>query len=94
VRPIGPLRVNNGDAMMPLLLGGSGIRILPDFIMREALDDGRLEVVLPDWKVSGGAVHWVTPSGGRRPKRVEVLGEFLAEKLSPGRSKTFTQSRR
>ena len=87
VRPAGPLRVNNGDAMMPLLLGGSGLTILPDFILREALDDGRLEVVLPDWKVSGGAVHWVTPPGGRRPKRVEALGEFFAEKLSPRRAK-------
>jgi DNA-binding transcriptional LysR family regulator len=94
VRPTGPLRVNNGDAVMPLLLGGSGLGILPDFIMREALDDGRLEVVLPDWKVSGGAVHWVTPPGGRRPKRVEVLGDFLAEKLSPRRSKRLDRSRR
>jgi DNA-binding transcriptional LysR family regulator len=92
VRPTGPLRVNNGDAMMPLLLGGGGLAILPDFIMREALDDGRLEVVLPDWKVSGGAVHWVTPPGGRRPKRVEVLGDFLAEKLSPRRPKRLQRS--
>ncbi|WP_256366621.1 substrate binding domain-containing protein [Methylocapsa sp. S129] len=94
VRPTGPLRVNNGDAVMPLLLGGSGLGILPDFIMRGALNDGRLEVVLPDWKVSGGAVHWVTPPGGRRPKRVEVLGDFLAEKLSARRSKRLDRSRR
>jgi DNA-binding transcriptional LysR family regulator len=87
VRPSGPLRVNNGDAMMPLLIGGGGLGILPDFIMREALDDGRLVMVLPDWKVDGGAVHWVTPPGGRRPRRVEVLGEFLAEKLSARRAK-------
>ena len=89
----GPLRVNNGDAMMPLLLGGSGLGILPDFIMREALDDSRLEVVLSDWNVGGGAVHWVTPPGGRRPKRVEVLGDFLAEKLSPRRSQRLDRSR-
>jgi DNA-binding transcriptional LysR family regulator len=86
VRPAGPLRVNNGDAMMPLLLGGTGLGILPDFIVRNALDDGRLEVALPDWKVSGGAVHWVTPPGGRRPKRVEMLGDFLAEKLARRRA--------
>jgi DNA-binding transcriptional LysR family regulator len=86
VRPSGPLRVNNGDAMMPLLVAGGGIGILPDFIIREALDDGRLEVVLPDWKVGGGAVHWVTPPGSPRPKRVEVLADFLTEKLSPRRS--------
>ncbi len=87
VRPSGPLRVNNGEAMMPLLVEGGGLGILPEFILREALDDGRLEIVLPDWKVSGGAVHWVTPPGGRRPKRVEVLGDFLTEKLSGRRSR-------
>jgi DNA-binding transcriptional LysR family regulator len=82
VRPQGPLRVNNGDAMMPLLIGGSGLGILPDFILRDALDDGRLEIVLPEWKVSGGAVHWVSPPGGRRPRRVDALSDFVAEKLS------------
>jgi DNA-binding transcriptional LysR family regulator len=87
VRPTGPLRVNNGDAMMPLLLGGSGLGILPDFIIRDALEDGRLEVVLPDWKVSGGAVHWVSPPGGRRPKRVDALSDFVAERLSSRRSR-------
>jgi DNA-binding transcriptional LysR family regulator len=39
-------------------------------------DDGRLEVVLPDWEVRGGAVHWVTPPGdrgaGRLPRREAV----------------------
>jgi DNA-binding transcriptional LysR family regulator len=93
VRPTGPLRVNNGDAMMPLLVEGGGLGILPEFILREALHDGRLEVVLPDWKVSGGAVHWVTPPGGRRPKRVGLLGDFLAEKLS-SRSSRGSATRR
>lgn len=87
VRPTGPLRVNNGDAMMPLLVGGCGLGILPDFIIRDALDDGRLEVVLPDWNVSGGSVHWVTPPGGRRPKRVDALSDFVAEKLSARRAR-------
>ncbi|HLZ74768.1 LysR family transcriptional regulator [Phenylobacterium sp.] len=92
VRPTGPLRVNNGDAMMPLLTAGSGLGILPDFILRDALDDGRLEVVLPEWKVSGGAVHWVSPPGGRRPKRVEALSDFVAEKLAPRRAPAAGQA--
>jgi hypothetical protein len=29
VRPSGPLRVNNGDAMMPALIAGTGLGILP-----------------------------------------------------------------
>jgi DNA-binding transcriptional LysR family regulator len=82
VRPSGPLRVNNGDAMMPALIAGTGLGILPEFILREALAAGRLERLLPDWSIPSGAAYWLTPPGGPRPKRVEVLGDFLVEKLA------------
>lgn len=82
VRPSGPLRVNNGDAMMPALVAGTGLAILPEFIVREALATGRLERLLGEWSVPSGSVYWVMPPGGPRPKRVEVLGDFLVEKLA------------
>jgi DNA-binding transcriptional LysR family regulator len=78
----GPLRVNNGDAMLPGLLEGLGLGVLPDFILRAALADGRLERVLPEWSLPTSGLHWVTPPGGPKPARVEVLAEFLARKLS------------
>ncbi|HEY0107414.1 MAG TPA: LysR family transcriptional regulator [Rhizomicrobium sp.] len=81
----GPLRVNNGDAMMPALIAGIGLGVLPDFILRAALADGRLERVLPEWSLPASGLHWVTPPGGPRPARVEVLAEFLAERLGPSR---------
>jgi DNA-binding transcriptional LysR family regulator len=82
VRPSGPLRVNNGDAMLPALISGTGLGVLPEFILRDALATGRLERLLPDWSLPAGAVYWVTPPGGPRPKRTEVLADFLVEKLS------------
>ena len=82
VRPTGPLRVNNGEAMLPSLIAGTGIGVLPDFIVRQALADGRLERLLPGWSLPAGAVYWVTPPGGLKPKRVEILAEFLAAKLA------------
>jgi DNA-binding transcriptional LysR family regulator len=87
VRPSGPLRVNNGDAMMPALIAGTGVGILPEFILRDALATGHLERLLPDWSLPSGAVYWVTPPGGPRPKRVEVLGDFLVEKLTAHRNR-------
>jgi DNA-binding transcriptional LysR family regulator len=81
VRPSGPLRVNNGDAMMPALVAGTGLGVLPEFIVRDALADGRLERLLPEWSMASGSVYWVTPPGGQRPKRVDVLGEFVAQSL-------------
>jgi DNA-binding transcriptional LysR family regulator len=82
VRPSGPLRVNNGDAMMPALIDGTGLGILPEFILREALAAGRLERLLRDWSLPSGAAYWIAPPGGPRPKRVEVLADFLVEKLA------------
>ncbi len=83
VRPSGPLRVNNGDAMLPALIAGIGLGALPEFIVREALADGRLQRLLPEWTLASGAVYWLTPPGGPRPKRVEILRDFLMSKLSP-----------
>jgi DNA-binding transcriptional LysR family regulator len=82
IRPSGPFRVNNGDAMMPALIAGTGLGILPEFILRDALAAGQLERLLPDWSLPLGAVYWVMPPGGPRPKRLEVLGDFLFAKLS------------
>ena len=82
VRPTGPLRVNNGDAMMPALIAGIGLAILPEFIVRDALAAGQLEILLSGWSLPSGAVYWVTPPGGPRPKRVEILADFLVKKLA------------
>ena len=82
VRPAGPLRVNNGDAALPALIAGTGLGILPDFIVRGALAAKKLEIVLPEWSLPASAVHWVTPPGGPKPKRIELLADFMAQKLS------------
>jgi DNA-binding transcriptional LysR family regulator len=87
VRPAGPLRVNNGDAMLPALCAGTGLGILPEFILRDVLAAGRLERLLPDWSLPLGAVYWVTPPGGPRPKRVEVLADFLVDRLAAHRKR-------
>jgi DNA-binding transcriptional LysR family regulator len=82
VRPSGPLRVNNGDAMMPALIAGTGLGVLPKFFLREALESHRLERLLPDWSIPLGAVYWLTPPEGQMPKRVQVLRDYLIEKLA------------
>jgi len=68
--------------MMPALIAGIGVGILPEFILRDALAAGRLEILLADWSLPSGAAYWVTPPGGPRPKRIEVLADYLVEKLA------------
>jgi len=87
VRPGGPLRVNNGEAVMPALVAGLGIADLPEFIVGDAIASGEIEVILKGWKQPEGAVHLVTPPGGPRPARVEVLAEFLTKKFAKGKKR-------
>lgn len=84
VRPTGPLRVNNGDARLPSLIAGIGFGVLPEFLVRQKLADGSLRIVLPDWQLPAAAVHWVTPPGGPKSRRIEVLGDFFAARLGRG----------
>jgi DNA-binding transcriptional LysR family regulator len=88
VRPGGPLRVNNGEALMPALIAGLGIADLPEFIAGDAVASGELEVILKGWKQAEGSVHLVMPPGGPRPARVEVLAEFLAKHFAKGKKRT------
>jgi DNA-binding transcriptional LysR family regulator len=85
VRPGGALRVNNGEAVMPSLVAGLGIADLPEFIVGDAIASGAVEVILKGWKQPEGALHWVTPPGGPRPARVEVLAEFLLKHFAKGK---------
>ena len=47
VRPSGRLRANNGEAALPAVIAGLGIAAMPEFIVRLAVADGRLEPILP-----------------------------------------------
>src|SRR4051794_29696583 len=91
VRPAGPLRVNNGEALMPALLAGLGIADLPDFIVRDAVRSGGVEVILKGRKQTEGAVHLVAPPGGPGPARGGGLAEFLAKQLGKVRERTRPQ---
>jgi DNA-binding transcriptional LysR family regulator len=82
VRPSGRLRVNNGDAVLPAVVAGLGIAGLPEFLAREALADGRLEQILPEWHSLVSSLYLLMPLGRPRPARMQVLADFLAERLA------------
>src|SRR5690242_7573819 len=87
VRPAGQLRVNNGEAVLPAVVAGLGIADLPEFIVGDAIASGKIEVILKGWKQAEGAVHLLTPPGGPRPARVEVLADFLVKQFAKGKKR-------
>jgi len=82
VRPLGQLRVNNGEALLPAVIAGLGIADLPDFIINDAIRAGQIEVLLKGWTQAEAALHLVMPPGGPRPARVEALADFLTQHFS------------
>jgi len=81
VRLKGPLRTNSGEAMKPALCAGLGIAWLPAFIIEEDLATGRLVPILKDWTGDPVALHLLSPPGGPRPARVELMIAFLSSRF-------------
>jgi DNA-binding transcriptional LysR family regulator len=82
VKPTGPLRSTNSEALIPLALRGLGICELPEFMASEFLADGRLKAILTDWSLPSGALYFVTPSARARATKIEVLAEFMTARLA------------
>jgi len=60
---------------------GMGVSLLPDFVCAGAIIRGDLEVVLPDWSIPEGIMHFVYPSRRGMLPGVRALVDFLAERL-------------
>lgn len=78
------LSVNNAEALCASLMAGEGIALQPDFIAWQAVRDGHLVRVLTDWTAPPLALNLVTPAGGPRPIRTQVLVDFLAQRFAAG----------
>lgn len=81
VRPNGPLLANSGDALVPTIVAGLGLALLPGFIIGPQIASGALVEVLPDWAPPPIGLHVLTPPSPLRPARVDALIAFLAERL-------------
>lgn len=77
----GRIRSNNGDTFLPSVCAGHGIAMLPDFIIWQALAEGKVEEILPEWTRLPRALNLVTPPNTLRPARVRVLIDFLAKRF-------------
>lgn len=64
-------------------LDGVGVALLPEWLCREPLEDGRLVRILPDWSTRAGILHLVFTAGRAQLPGVRAAIEFLAEALHP-----------
>jgi DNA-binding transcriptional LysR family regulator len=77
---------DNGAALVPAVLAGLGIALMPNFLIGEHLASGALVQVLPDFPMPEAGVYVVRPPGGSAPCKVRVLIEILLERFGDRRT--------
>ncbi|MCP1242948.1 LysR family transcriptional regulator [Acetobacter lambici] len=68
---------DNSEAFLPCLEAGLGYGLFPEFMVWDALRDGRLECLLPQWHAAAITLYLVTPASPLRPMRVMALLDYL-----------------
>ncbi|MBN6150726.1 LysR family transcriptional regulator [Xanthomonas sp. AmX2] len=79
VRVRGGLRANSGDVLREAAIAGMGIVLQPDFMAQEALEDGRLVRVLPDYQLGPIGVYAVYASRSHLAPKVRSFIDYLLE---------------
>ncbi len=65
-----------------IVLAGGGIGPIPDVVAAPAVEEGRLQAVLPRWTIISARLHAITVAGREAPARVRVFKEFVREQLT------------
>ena len=73
---------DNSEAFLPCLEAGLGYGVFPEFMVWDALREGRLEQLLPQWHAAAITLYLVTPASPLRPMRVKVLLDYLEQAFS------------
>ncbi len=81
IHPRARFTTDNGAALVPAVLAGLGIALLPTFLVSEHIASGAMTVVLPDYPMPEAGVYVVRPPGGSAPCKVRALIDILVEKF-------------
>ncbi len=72
---------NNMEALMQSVLAGFGIGYMPDFLVRDALAEGKLASVLDAYTTTVGQFSIVWPSSRHPSPRLRAFVDFMCERL-------------
>lgn len=83
----GPLVANNSEALRDAALSGLGIALVPDFSAQSALQSGKLQEVLPQWRSVGAfgeRLYAIRPYATHVPQAVTAFVGWLRAALAEG----------
>jgi DNA-binding transcriptional LysR family regulator len=76
-------RADNGEMLREAACAGLGIVVLPSFIASNAIQSGKLEVLLREFPMEEIGLHLVMPPGRASTARMRALIDFLAARFGP-----------
>ncbi|MCB1482391.1 MAG: LysR family transcriptional regulator [Rhodobiaceae bacterium] len=77
VRPDIRMRANNGEMLRKMAEAGLGFLINPTFISADAVDAGKLEILLPDYGFDAVTAYAIYPPGRNLSTKVRAFIDFL-----------------
>jgi DNA-binding transcriptional LysR family regulator len=84
VKVRGPLQVNNSELLRDAVVDGLGVALLPDFVVADDLQAGRLVRLLPRWKPRppfGTSVQLLWLPARQLPPKTRAFVDFVLQRL-------------
>jgi DNA-binding transcriptional LysR family regulator len=75
------MQANNAAAIRALVLAGAGISVLPDHLVQEDIQAGRLQVLFAQYTLQEGGIHAVYPDP-QPPAKVRAFIDFMRDRLA------------
>jgi len=74
---------NSFPLLYKFALNGKGITLLPNFFCQNAISQGKLIRVLPEWSGEPSYIQIVYPPAKAMPNRTRVFIDFISERVKP-----------
>jgi DNA-binding transcriptional LysR family regulator len=81
IRPHARFTADNGAALVPAVLAGLGVALLPDFLIGDHIATGKMVELLPEYPMPEAGIYVVRPPGGNAPCKVRVLIDIMLERF-------------
>ena len=76
------LFADSAQALMAFAVAGCGVALLPAWLVRHALDDGKLVSVLPEYTFARQGIYAVYPDAPHVPAKVRTFIDFMRTRVN------------
>lgn len=75
------MQANNAAAIRALVVSGAGLSVLPDYLVQDDIQAGRLQILLAQYRLPEGGIYAVYPDP-QPPAKVRAFIDFMRNRLA------------